>query len=92
MLIMILNKISAHRLKLNQQIQRNQHDSVNHNRQFTLTVQKTACLTGFYYTAIPGENSKIHGNGIFLTRFMHFTYHRIKEFICKSAVTNQHCG
>ena len=58
MLIMTLNKISAHRLKLNQQIQRNQHDCVNHNRQFTLTVQKTACLTGFYYTAIPGENSK----------------------------------
>ena len=58
MLIMILNKISAHRLKLNQQIQRNQHDSVNHNRQFTLTIQKTASLTGFHYTAIPAENSK----------------------------------
>lgn len=55
---MTLNKITAHSAELHQQIQRNKHDTVSPNRQFIMTVQKTAGLTGFHYTAIPAGNSK----------------------------------
>lgn len=55
---MTLNKITAHSADLHQQIQRNKQDTVNPNRQFIMTVQKTASLTGFNYTVIPAGNSK----------------------------------